>query len=326
MSSLVPPVTASRRGSSPRLVWLALGFGLLLLALSGTGVIPGGGFLRSLAYQLPEFGLLSLAMALPMLTGGINLAVVAIANLSAIVTALAFGALAGGPFADIAPIPLGLLAGAFAGALIGLVVAYLRVTPVLASLCAMLIFTGIGVLVTGGSAVGNLPAYVPALAASAVLGIPVIAFVFLAAVLALAFVLARTPFGFRLRAVGLNEPAAHFAGVDTRRLYVVSYALSGLLSASAGLIMLSRFNSARMGYADSYLLATLLAAVLGGINPDGGRGSVWGLFLAVVALQVTASVLNLAGASQHATGIAWGLILLAKLAYDRHAPRRSDAR
>lgn len=91
----------------------------MLISLAGTGLVPGG----------------------------INLAVVAIANLSAIARALAFGALAGGPFTNLAPISIGLAAGT----LIGLVVAYRRVTPVLAPLCAMLIFTGIGVLLKRSS-------------------------------------------------------------------------------------------------------------------------------------------------------------------------------
>ena len=81
--------------------------------------------------------------------------------------------------------------------------------------------------------------------------------------------------------------------------------------------MLARFNSARMGYADSYLLTTLLAAVLGGVDPNGGRGRLLPLMAAIVLLQVTASGLNLAGASQHLSAVAWGGILLAKLAWDR---------
>ncbi len=293
-----------------------------LAVLSALGVLPGGDILRSMAYQLPEFGFLTLAMALPMLSGGINLAVVAIANLSGIVMALAFHGLAGSVAGDLLPIPLGLLSGALSGVLIGIVITRLRVTPVLATLCAMLIYSGAGILATGGSAVGNLPAFVPAIAATLILGIPAIAFTLLLCVAVLAYFLTRTAFGFRLRATGLNEAAAQFSGVDTRSIYIAVYALSGALSAVAGLIMLSRFNSARMGYADSYLLATLLAAVLGGVSPSGGRGSVWGLLVAVVLLQMTSSFLNLVGANQYATGVAWGLILLGKLAYDRHWQQR----
>lgn len=291
---------------------------LILIGLLVVGLAGGAGpFLSSVAYQLPEFGLLVLAMALPLIAGGINLAILAIANLSAVVVALSFGALGDSPW--IAPLPLlaGLATGSFAGALIGLLVAYLRIAPIIASLGGLLVYTGIGILVTNGAAVTGLPAFVPAFAGYTVAGLPVIALVFLAAAALVGGLLGWAPFGRYLSAVGYNETATAYSGIDTARIHLGVYALSGLLSALAGLIMLARFNSARMGYADSYLLTTLLAAVLGGVDPNGGRGRILPLLAAIVLLQVTASGLNLVGASQHLSAVAWGGILLAKLAYDR---------
>ena len=302
--------------SRVRAVGLApvLAFGGLFVAALAMG---GGPFLTSVAYQLPEFGLLVLAMSLPLIAGGINLAILAIANLSAVAAAFAFGAL--GDRLWTAPLPLvaGFATGGLAGALIGFLVAYLRIAPIIASLGAFLVFTGVGILITNGAAVTGLPAFVPAFAGYAVGGVPLIALVFVVAAGLVGVLLARTPFGRYLSAVGYNETATAYSGVDIARVHFAVYTLSGLLAAGAGLIMLSRFNSARMGYADSYLLSALLAAVLGGVDPNGGRGRLLPLTGAIVLLQVVSSALNVAGASQHLSAVAWGAILLAKLAYDR---------
>jgi simple sugar transport system permease protein len=78
--------------------------------------------------------------------------------------------------------------------------------------------------------------------------------------------------------------------------------------------MMARFNSASSGYAQSYLLVTILAAVLGGIDPFGGFGRISGLMIALVVLQVIASGFNLLGLSQHLTLAIWGLTLIAVMA------------
>lgn len=273
--------------------------------------------LQSMAYQLPEFGLLTIAMALTMFAGGINLAVVAMANLSAIAAALLLTGSDGSTGTLVLAGIAGLFVGTLAGAFNGIAVAWLRVTPVLATLCAMLIYTGLGILATGGSAVTGLPEAVRFGANASLFGVPLVLLLFLIAALLLAFLLNRTPFGPELRAVGLNEAAARYSGIDTRRVILATYALSGFFSALAGLVMLGRFNSAKAGYGDSYLLATILAAVLGGVSPDGGKGRVAGLVLAVFVLQALSSILNILNVNPYVTAVAWGTVLVIKLAWDR---------
>jgi ribose/xylose/arabinose/galactoside ABC-type transport system permease subunit len=185
----------------------------------------------------------------------------------------------------------------------------------------MLSFTGAGVLITHGAALSGLPAFVTAPAALSLAGVPLILVVYLAVAAALAYALANLPFGAELRAIGLNARAARYSGVDVGRVLVTAYVLSGLLSALAGLVMLSRFNSARAGYGESYLLTAILAAVLGGVSPDGGRGTALGVVIAVAALQIVGSLINFVGGSQYLALIAWGAILLLKLAYLRLSVR-----
>jgi len=84
--------------------------------------------------------------------------------------------------------------------------------------------------------------------------------------------------------------------------------------------MLSRFNSASAGYAESYLLVTILAAVLGGVDPFGGFGRISGLILALAVLQVISSGFNLLGLSQHLTLAIWGLTLIAVMGFKAVVP------
>ena len=82
------------------------------------------------------------------------------------------------------------------------------------------------------------------------------------------------------------------------------------MCAIAGIIMLARFNSVRIGHGESYLLITVLACFLGGVNPFGGFGRVIPVFVALIVLQLLSSGLNLIGANQHLATAVWGILLV----------------
>ena len=270
----------------------------------------------SMAFQFPEFAILALAMTITMLTGGIDLSVVGAANLSAIVAALILTRLAGGAagpeavvwlaVAMVAALAVGLAAGLFNG----LAVAVFGLPPILATLGSGLIFTGIAIALTGGSAVMGFPAAAAWLGNATLFGVPVPLILFAVLSAGLAFVLARTAFGLKVQMYGANPLAAHFAGVDVKRLLIRVYAVSGVFAAIAGLVVMSRANSAKADYGSSYLLLAVLIAVLGGVNPYGGYGRVIGVVLAVLSMQFLSSGLNMLGVSNFARELIWGVLLL----------------
>jgi len=147
-----------------------------------------------------------------------------------------------------------------------------------------------------------------------VLGVPMAVIVFALCAAPLALLLNRTPFGIAIYMIGSNERSTRFSGIDTRRVLLRVYVLSSLLCGVAALVMMSRFNSANAAYGESYLLITILAAVLGGVDPFGGFGRVMGLVLALIILQVISSGLNLLGLSAHLTLAIWGAILILVMA------------
>ena len=286
--------------------------------------------LTSMAFQFPEFAILALAMTVAMLTGGIDLSVVGVSNLSAVIAASLLVQLAGegaGTGVVLLSMVLALGVGLAAGLFNGVLVARLGLPPILATLGSGLIFTGLAIALTGGSAVMGLPPAAAWIGNGLVLGVPVPLILFALLAGGLAFVLGRTAFGIKLRMYGANPLAARFAAVDVDRTLIRVYAVSGMLAAVAGMVVMSRANSAKADYGSSYLLLAVLIAVLGGVNPYGGYGRVIGVVLAVLSMQFLSSGLNMLQVSNFARELIWGLLLIGVMLLNTvRAPTRRRAR
>ena len=117
--------------------------------------------------------------------------------------------------------------------------------------------------------------------------------------------------------LGTSVKASAFSGFNNVRLYLANYMISGVLSAAAGLIMLGRFNSAKADYGASYLMEAILIAVLGGVDPYGGKGNMKGVIVAVLIVQMISSWLNMyESISNFYRQIIWGGLLIFVLIYN----------
>ena len=273
--------------------------------------------LTSMAFQFPEFAILALAMTLAMMTGGIDLSVVGIANLSAVIAALILTEFADPNLSIQASLlflgfalGVSLLIGAVAGLLNGTLVAFLGLPPILATLGSGLVFTGLAIALTGGSAVMGFPEVVAWIGNTQVLGIPTPLLIFIVLAVALHILMTRTAFGLRISMYGTNPLAALYAAVDVNGMLLRVYTISGLFASVAGMVIMSRANSAKADYGSSYLLLAVLIAVLGGVNPYGGYGRVVGVVLAVLSMQFLSSGLNMLQVSNFARELIWGVLLL----------------
>ena len=273
---------------------------------------------RSMAFQFPEYAILALAMMLAMLTGGIDLSVIGTANLSGILAAFVMTALvpeAAGTGGDvIAAIGLAVLVsitvGVICGAINGAAIAAIGIPPILATVGTGLIYTGLAIVLTEGRAVLGFPDAFAVIGNGLIGPVPVPVVIFAVLALVIAFVLSRTAFGLRIYLMGTNPLASRFAGIDNAAITLRTYITCGMLSASAGLVLMSRANSAKADYGTSYLLLAVLIAVLGGTNPYGGFGRVGGIVLAVLSLQFLSSGFNMLQFSNFAKELVWGLTLL----------------
>lgn len=295
--------------------------------------------LQSMAFQASEIGILAIAVALTMLTGGIDLSINSTANLTGILAAMVLTNLAGegappeqATLAIILAFIVALIVGPLCGLFNGLLIAYVRIPPILATLGTLSLYEGIGTVITKGAAVFGIPQF-QFLGNGTVWIFPVPFLIFLAIAALIGILLSSTRYGFELYLLGTNPTASRFSGIDNRALLVRTYMISGLLSAIAGLVILGRTNAARVGFGESYVLLTIMISVLGGINPAGGAGRIFGVVLAVIALQLLSTGLNmvLATASSGANFFkeaAWGATLLVVLLLDyfsRRGRRRARA-
>ncbi|UXM94034.1 ABC transporter permease [Bartonella sp. HY329] len=295
-------------------LWLC-GF-LILVVLGFQSLTPtflSTANLFSIAFQLPELGLLTLAMLIPITSGGFNLAIIAIANVSGL-TLASFLAMNGGVDASVASfligIVLAIIVGALCGTLIGVVVSFLDVHPILASLAAMIFLRGIGEFITRGADISGFPTFVATIGHGSFLGVPIPLIIFIVAAFLWSLLLSHSRHGFTARMIGSNIVAATWSGLNTKRNLVLIYTLSGVMCSLAGILMLTRFNSVRIGHGDALLLITVLACFLGGVAPFGGFGRVLPVVIALISLQSLSSGLNLIGANQHLATAIWGLFLI----------------
>lgn len=287
----------------------ALAVGIFVaLSLAAPGYLSFNN-LSSMGFQFPEFGLLALAILPAMVAGGIDLSVVAVANLSAVICAVLLRE--GGVAASVA-IPVTILAGLCCGAVNGLLISWLRLPAILATLGTMQLFGGIAIVITGGPSLTGLPAWYATLGTWSVFGIlPLPLVIFAGVALVLGLVLARTRLGLRGRLYGANATAARFAGISETTTLVRTYAICGGIAALAGLVVLARVSSANPDYGSSYLLLVILINVLAGVDPNGGRGTVIGVVLAVLTLQLISSGLNFMAFSAYSRDLFYGGLLVA---------------
>jgi ribose/xylose/arabinose/galactoside ABC-type transport system permease subunit len=293
------------------LLALVVVFGLLL----GERIV-GVGALQSMAFQLPELGILSLAMMVALLSGGLNLSIIATANLCALTMAWvltthvpgAHGFMWGGW--QVLAVLAGVAVALIVGLINGFVIAYLGVSPILATLGTMTMCKGLSIGMTRGNVISGFPEPIVFLGNGTLAGVPVALLIFLALCVPVAVLLNKSPFGHKIYMIGSSEKATRYSGVDTKRVLLGVYVLSSLLAVVAALVMMARFNSANAAYGESYLLVTILAAVLGGVDPFGGFGKVGGLVMALILLQVISSAFNLLDFSPFLTVAIWGALIV----------------
>jgi simple sugar transport system permease protein len=288
---------------------------------------------QTIAFTVPEIGLLSLAVMVAMLTGGIDLSIVSIANLTALTTATLFAAVGGAEMAGgqaamltVLLVVAGLLVALLAGLFNGFLVAVVGVTPILATLGTMQLYNGIAIAWTGGEALYGMPEAFLVIGNNTVAWIPISFVAFILIAVALAVLVNRTPLGTKLRLVGANPTAARFSGIRNRRVLLATYMVTGLLAGIAGVIIASRSASASADYGSSYLLLAIVVAILGGTNPFGGYGTVLGVVLATLTLEMVSSGFNIMRFSPFEYTIAQGLILISVMVLDAvHTRRRGRA-
>lgn len=256
---------------------------------------------------MTEIGLIALTMTFVIITGGIDLSVGSILGLSAILTGV-FWHNAG------LPLPLAMVlaitAGGLAGLGNGLIITRFKVPPLIATLATLALYRGLAEGISQARSVRGYPEWFYVLGQGQLLGVPTQLWLFIFGAIAAALILAYTTFGRATYAIGANETAARFSGINVDRTKLFIYTASGLVSGLAGVIFVSRVSTTRSDMGTGVELDVITAVVLGGTSIFGGRGTVAGTVVGLIIMQALKNGLALAGIKGDGTIVVIGLVLI----------------
>jgi ribose/xylose/arabinose/galactoside ABC-type transport system permease subunit len=232
--------------------------------------------------QASFVGIIAVGMTFVLLTAGIDLSVGSNMYLSAVVSGLLMRSMG----LEVLPALLvALLVGLAFGAVNAFCIVYLRIIPFMVTLSTLVIGRGLGTALTESQQI-DLPQRMAAFGQAQVLGIPMPTIVFALVVLIAYFILTQLPLGRQIYAVGNDIDAAEKAGINTRRVLVTVYLISGVCAALAGFVLASQVIRVDRAFAEGREFDAIAAAVLGGTSLFGGVGNVFGTVVGAVLIQM----------------------------------------
>ncbi len=257
-----------------------------------------------------EIGIMALAMTYVITTGGIDLSVGFNLQLSAIL----FGAVYLQSHSLALAAVVALACGTVCGLVNGLIVSRTKIPPLVTTLATMYLFRGLSMIVAGTSSYSGFPEGFKKISTVNLFGFVPIQFLYLVALFLLFNLFyARGSLGRSLKGIGYNEQAVIFCGVNTRRILLLVYTLTGLMCALAALVYLGRLSAAKTSMGNDLNLQVITAVVLGGTSIMGGAGSVKGTFIGVLIIGVLRKGFTLLNFSGNIFNFSLGVILIASL-------------
>jgi len=287
---------------------------LLVVLIIGFGIMEPVFFYPDVIFDVTaiigEIGIMAMAMTFIITTGGIDLSVGYILQLSAIV----FGAVFTATGSLWLAVVLALLTGTACGFLNGLIISKTKIPPLVTTLATMNLFRGLSMIIAGTNSYSGFPDIFKKFSTIMIFGIIPIQFIYLL-VFFIIFNLfyTRGSLGRNLKGIGFNENALVFSGIQTKRIKLFIYTLSGLLCAFAALVYLGRLSSAKTSMGNDLNLQVITAVVLGGTSTMGGVGSIMGTFIGVLIIGVLKKGFTLLNFSGNIFNFTLGVMLIIAL-------------
>lgn len=294
-------------------------YGLALVALLVNVIISHDFFASSSLTELIGGGaclvVLAIAATVPMLAGngGIDISIAPLAGLVNVVV-IAVRTHHTVPSSPIVIVVMALGMGLVSGAVIGALISYLRIQPIVATLGAYLIYTALAQVILQNNS-GNGPGWLANLGGS--VGPVPGGLIFVAAALALWLALGRTPYHRQLYTVGDNDLAAYASGIPVARLRMSAYMISGAMAAIAGLAITAYLNAGDGTIGQTFTLTAVAAAAIGGTSLAGGRGGVLGGLGGGLAVYLIENALSVLGIGSYWISFSFGSVLVLGIALNR---------
>jgi len=269
----------------------------------------------SLLRQSSINGFIAFGMTCVILTGCIDLSV---GSILALTTAFSAYFIKGGMSVGIAII-IALVSGTLLGVVNGFMITKGRLQPFIATMISMTVYRGLTLIFTNGKPISNLgnSQFLKFIGKGSIGPIPFPVILFIIVFVIFWFILRKTTFGRKIYATGSNAASAKLAGVNINKTKIIVYAISGLMAALSGLILLSRLGSAQPTLGDGYELDAIAAVALGGTSMNGGRGRIWGTMIGILIIAVLNNGLNILGVSSYWQAVVKGVVILIAVLSDR---------
>jgi len=292
-----------------RFIWIVVGVFIIF------GIIFVPGFknwlnFRNILLHSSILGVLAIGESLCLLTGNFDLSIGSILAFAGILGAL----IAKWKIPSLIIIIIMLFIGLGAGFLNGILIRKIKLNAFVATLITMLAWRGTAMGIVGGRTIWDLPEGLRLLGSGTIKGFPIQILIMLSLFVFFHIALTQTKFGRHIYIVGDNEVAAYNSGINTDKVIIIVFTISGTLSAFAGLLMIGRLNAASPTYGSDILFDAMSAAIIGGISLHGGIGNLLMALGGVILLSIISNMLNLYGVSPYwATTVRALLLLIAVL-------------
>lgn len=276
------------------------------------GILSPSGFLSfanmtNILAQVAILTIIAAAQTVVMVTGHFDLSVGTTATLA--------GATASALMINGMPVPLAIVVGLAVGTLVGVVngilVAYLKISAIVATLATMTTVGGLAFIVTDGTTLYDMPESFNWIGQTRLMGIPMPVFFALVVAAVVWVVLRYTTVGRRWYAVGGSPEVARLSGVNARLNVLLAFTVAGLASALGGIVLVSRLSSASSTSANDYMMLAVAAAFLGMTLLKSGQANIGGTLVGVGIIGVLQNGLNIVGVNTYIQQVLTGVIIVA---------------
>ena len=290
-------------------IWLVFAIEVVFFAIFSHGAFVSGNNIINISRQVSYYGIASIGMTFVILIAGIDLSIGSIITIVNVVCAFL----------------ISLALATLIGVLNGAMVATIGIPALIATFASQTIFEGIAYLISGGRPISGLPAGFALFGRWSVGPVPVCCLIMIACFVIGSFILNKTFFGRYFYAIGGNEEAAELSGIRVNRMKYLIYALSGFFAGLAGIVLLSRSNSAQSTVGKGLEFDVITCVVLGGVSVNGGVGRISGVVAGVLIIGCLTNGMILMNVSEYTQMVVKGLVLAVAVGIDCLSKKRQTS-
>ncbi len=300
-------------------IWLVFIVEVIIFAVASGGTFVTGNNIINIARQVSYYGIASIGMTFVILIAGIDLSIGSIITLVNVVCA--YMMVNAGLNMWVAVI-ISLVVATLIGVLNGAMVATIGIPALIATFATQTIFEGAAYLISGGRPISGFDSNFGLFGRWSIGVVPICAIIMVVCFVIGSFILNKTYFGRYFYAIGGNEEAAELSGIRVNRVKYLIYALSGLFAGLAGIVLLSRSNSAQSTVGKGLEFDVITCVVLGGVSVNGGVGRMSGVVAGVLLIGSLTNGMILMDVSEYTQMVVKGIVLAVAVGIDCMSKKR----